>query len=245
MVGWLSDFGMILVAPAFGSFLALLVDRLPRGERVIFSRSYCRSCRHPLGPAELVPIFSRAWQRGRCRWCGDNLPLQDLLIEISALGVAIWAIAASQPTIPTAALGWSLLALAAIDLRHMLLPDAITFPLMLGGLTLSALSNPPWLLGSIAGVALGGSALLVVSFLYLRLKGRDGLGLGDVKLFAAGGAWVGWQGLPGVLLIAALSALLYAVIDGRLTKLRGRPLPFGPFLAAGIWLIWLNGPIAL
>lgn len=239
---WQSDFLLILAAPAFGSFVALLADRLPRGEPVLMSRSRCRSCDVTLGPRDLVPLFSRVWLRGCCRWCKNQIPLSDTIIEIAACGIAVFAVAATASPIATAALGWTLLALAVIDARHMVLPDELTLPMFAAGLLMAVVHGNAFTDG-LAGAAIGAAVLMTVATIFRLVDGREGMGLGDVKLFAAGGAWVGWQGLPGVLLIAALSGLLYAVLVGRFSDRAGEPIPFGPFLAAGIWAVWVCGPV--
>jgi leader peptidase (prepilin peptidase) / N-methyltransferase len=123
------------------------------------------------------------------------------------------------------------------------LPDALTLPLLVAGLavvpTVGSWSE------HVVGAAAGGAFLILVGSTFGRITGRDGLGMGDVKLFAAGGAWTGWQALPGTLLVAALLGLAYAAISGRVGEGRDRPIAFGPFLAVGIWTSWLYGPLSL
>ena len=133
-------------------------------------------------------------------------------------------------------LAWS----AAVDARSMILPDALTLALALGGVAASlALGEPP-LSDALGGALAGGGFLALVSAGYRALRGVEGLGFGDVKLVAAGGLWTGWQGLPPVVLTASVGALVFifaqAARHGGLE--RGRRIPFGPFLAAGIALTW-------
>ncbi len=139
----------------------------------------------------------------------------------------------------------ALVALSTIDLYHHRLPDLLTLPLVLAGLTFSvAIRNDDALERSIAAV-LGYAVLFAVAEVYERLRHRPGLGLGDAKLFAGAGAWVGLAGLPAVLLLAAgaaLSAVLLAALFGKQATLSTR-IPFGPFLAFGIWIVWLYGPM--
>jgi leader peptidase (prepilin peptidase)/N-methyltransferase len=143
--------------------------------------------------------------------------------------------------------GWWLLALGWIDLRRWILPDVLTLPLIPIGLVLAAVLGPEELVDRIAGAAFGYAGLWAVAWIYRRLRGRDGLGLGDAKLLAAAGAWVGVSGLPSVLAGGAIAALLAAgglALAG--TRLRrDSALPFGPFLAAAAWAVWLFGPIGL
>jgi leader peptidase (prepilin peptidase)/N-methyltransferase len=138
-------------------------------------------------------------------------------------------------------LGWALLTLAWIDAQHWLLPDRLTLPLVVAGLAAALIFDPSELTGRALGAALGYLALRAVAFLYQRVRGRDGLGQGDAKLFAAAGAWVGAGALPQVILIAALAAL-FAAACLRLSGVRLGPfsaLPFGPFLAFATWLVWM------
>lgn len=248
--GWTAGQWLAVVAAPFvGSLLGVLVERLPAGEPVAFSRSRCRACGATLGPRDLVPFLSFALTRGRCRHCGAAIGWFAPAIEAAAVAVALWA-AAVVPADwlwPTAGLGWALLALAVIDARHLLLPDALTLPLIPAGLLVVALAVPERLIAHLVGVAVGLLVPAAIRILYRRLRGREGLGFGDVKLLAAAGAWVGWQGLPWLILIAGATAiaavLLVALVRRRLDA--GAPIPFGPFLCLAFWLVWLYGAPSL
>lgn len=233
---------LLIVAPFVGSFLGLLIERLPRGEPVVTGRSVCRACATPLGPLDLVPLLSWSLGRARCRHCHAALSGFYPAIELVALGVAIWSLLAVPGWLAwsTAALGWTLVALAEIDRRHFILPDILSLPLIGAGLVL-AWAIPNMALGQhLIGVLAGAGVISLVAVGYERFRGREGLGLGDVKLFAAAGAWVGWQGLASVLLIGAASGLAVALIARWRAQ---KPIPFGPFLALGFWLTWLYGPL--
>lgn len=134
-----------------------------------------------------------------------------------------------------------------IDLERMVLPDLLTLPLVLMGLAWTWLTAPQALAEHLIGAALGYGALAGLAFAYRRLAGRDGLGLGDAKLLAAAGAWLGWSALPLVLLIASGSGLLQVLWQSRAGAPRqasiplGHAIPFGPHLAAGFWGVWLFG----
>ena len=241
----LADFAVVLVAPFVGSFIGLAVLRRGTGAPIVRGRSHCPACGRTLGPAELVPLASWLVLRGRCRGCGARIRLYYPAMELAALGLAVWAIAAAPGWIGWlgAGLGWTLLALVAIDLREMALPDALTLPLIAVGLLVAALAfREP--VDHVIGAAAGAAGFAALGWGWERATGREALGLGDAKLFAAAGAWLGWQGLPSVLLIAALAGLAMALVRGLLRQggLRA-PLPFGPGLAAGFWLTWAHGPI--
>ncbi len=240
---------LLLAAPCVGSFLGLVAVRLPEGRSVLGGRSACPLCGAVLGFLDLVPILGWRLARGRCRHCGAPISWTYPAIELAALAVAVWSLAVLPGWLAWAscALGWSLIALAAIDARHLLLPDALTLPLIPAGLAVAWLVDPAKLPDHALGAGAGFLTLGAVAVLYRRLRGREGLGLGDAKLFAAAGAWVSWEGLPSVLLLAAAGALLWHLVATRLSgrRLEGRELPFGPYLAAAIWLVWLYGPVVV
>jgi leader peptidase (prepilin peptidase)/N-methyltransferase len=149
--------------------------------------------------------------------------------------------ALGTPWVLLAALGLSLLYVALHDIRFMLLPDAVTLPLIALGFVNVIWTGPSFsdrVIGAVAGLVI----LPLINWVYRRLRGRDGIGLGDAKLLAAAGSWLGWAGLPLVLLVASLSGLLavaaMALYRRRLP--RGRLIPFGPFLALGFFLMFLE-----
>jgi leader peptidase (prepilin peptidase)/N-methyltransferase len=234
----------LLAAPFAGSFLFALVRRLPREEAGLWGRSRCEACGHRLGPLELVPVASFLTLRGRCRACGTPIPAGHLFAELAAVLVAAAAIATGADGLALWAgcgLGWTLLALAWIDWDFFLLPDVLTLPLLVAGLG-EAWLDAPWALTDRAFGAIAGYAgLRLLGAIYHRLRGREGLGQGDAKLLAVGGAWLGWPALGHVLLLAAVFGLGLAVAR-RLRGLAltaGTALPFGPPLAAAIFFLWL------
>jgi len=244
--GWLWP---VVLAPFVGSFLGVLVTRLPTGAPVVIGRSVCDACGRRLGIVDLVPLLSWLVLRGKCRSCRQPIDWLLPTIELAAIAVPLWASLPEDapPLWPSALLGWALLALAAIDARHLLLPDALTLPLIPAGLGIAWLTEPDRLVADLYGTILGFLVLEGLRLVYRRLRGREGLGFGDVKLLAAAGAWVGWDGLPSVLAIAALSGLaVAALLSLRGTKLTATSkLAFGPYLCLGLWLVWLYGPLAL
>jgi leader peptidase (prepilin peptidase)/N-methyltransferase len=243
--GW----GLIVAAPFIGSFLGVLIRRLPEGRPIVWARSACEACGAGLTASELVPLVSWVIARGRCGHCGRPVGWFYPAVELAALAAALIALAVDD--IETAwldcLLGWWLLALAWIDVRRLILPDVLTLPLIVAGLLAAAVLDPDSLAERALGAALGYLALRAVAWAYLRLRGREGLGQGDAKLLAAAGAWLGAVALPQIILVAALSALLVAAalrLSGR-TMHAHSALPFGPFLALAIWALWLFGPLPL
>jgi leader peptidase (prepilin peptidase)/N-methyltransferase len=234
-----------LVAAGFliGSFLATLVVRFPAGAPIIAARSACPACGRRLSPLELVPVLSWAAQLGRCRGCGAQISPFYPAMEIAAAIVPAWASfeASGAALILSCVLGWFLVALAAFDLSVRRLPDILTLPLLVLGLGATTLLNEDLLIDHMIGVVAGFAILFGIAFVYRQLRNREGLGLGDAKLFAAAGAWLGWRGLAPALLIGTLTALLAIVIAravGRTVDATSR-VPLGAFLALGIWIIWL------
>ena len=238
-VAWSS----VLAAPFIGSFLGVVVRRLPEGRPIAWSRSHCEGCGARLGVRDLVPLFSWLAGRGRCRFCGRPLEWFYPLIELAALAVALISLFVDNGADVwlDCLLGWWLLTLAWIDVRCWLLPDSLTLPLIIAGLAAAAAFDPEGLTDRAFGAAAGYLGLRMVALIYRALRGRDGLGGGDAKLLAAAGAWVGLRALPQVVLLAALAGLLAAACL-RLFGIRlgaQSAIPFGPFLALAIWLLWL------
>jgi leader peptidase (prepilin peptidase) / N-methyltransferase len=247
-VRFIPGWSLLAAAPIVGSFLGVVIRRLPEERGFAGGRSHCERCGAVLAPRDLVPVVSWALLHGRCRYCGAKLGWFYPAVEIAALAVAAIAFAAdAAPRVWLDCLfGWWLLTLGWIDLRCWLLPDALTLPLIVAGLVQAAIFAPDELTGRGAGAALGYLGLWLVAIAYRRLRGRDGLGMGDAKLLAAIGAWTGALALPQVVLLAACSALLVA-LGFTLAGIRLRaatPLPFGPFLALAAWAIWLWGPLS-
>lgn len=215
-----------------GSFLATLILRWPQGRGVARGRSACDGCGRVLGVRDLVPLLSALVQRGRCRTCGTAIDPLHGQVEAGCALIGALAIGGMPGPggIGWAVLGWMLLTLAMLDWRHFWLPDALTLPLAFLGLTLGMWATDVVLIDRIIGAAVGYGALLAIALAYRALRGRDGLGLGDAKLLGALGAWFGWQALPFILLIAAVTGLLVMVVTGRARDRTAR-VPLGTFLA--------------
>ena len=193
----------------------------------------------------LAPLSLRL-PHGEARRCPSLRRYAFIISAAAAIGV--WA-AVARPAplaaVLTAFLGWQLLLIAVIDAEHFRLPDVLTLPLLVtGGLTALLLDHTAPLDAGIGAVA-GFAGLWGLAFAYRRLRGRDGLGDGDPILLAAGGAWVGWLGLPSVLLWASAAGLSFVAakfLVGTTMSATDR-VAFGPCLAAGIWLTWMLGPL--
>jgi leader peptidase (prepilin peptidase)/N-methyltransferase len=175
--------------------------------------------------------------------CGANAAAAALGIGVGALSFYVFSPAAA---LVSCALGWTMLAIAAIDARRFAIPDALSLPaipagLLASGSLLDPASSQLVSLDHVIGACLGGAVFWLVREAYFRFRGREGLGLGDVKLASAGGAWIGWEHLVSVVLIAATVALGLAAALAILRResLSGAErIPFGTFLAPSIWVVW-------
>ncbi|WP_342250496.1 prepilin peptidase [Sphingomonas sp. OTU376] len=243
--GWAVLLGVLGLV--FGSFIATLAIRWPAGKAITTGRSACDVCAKGLRAGELIPVLSYLLQRGRCRGCGAPIRVQHVLTELvgGAIGVAA-AIASPDPAGAAGAVfGWLLLTLAALDIEALWLPNKLTATLAIAGLATGFMGLQPALQDRLIGGAAGFGVLWIVAWSYRRLRGRQGLGGGDPKLFGGIGLWLGWQALPLVLLAACLIGLagvLGLMLGGRRITATDR-LPFGVMLAAAAFAVWLGQAI--
>jgi leader peptidase (prepilin peptidase)/N-methyltransferase len=258
--GLLSPFVLALLGLCIGSFLNVVIHRLPlmmeRGWRLESAdllgvaiadspqitlstpRSRCPSCGHQIHWYENIPIASYLWLRGRCSAC--KAPISRRYPSIELLTALLFAACGlhfgAQPTV----LLWcglvaTLVALAFIDLDTSFLPDDLTLPLMWAGIVSAALGwIPVTLTASVGGAVVGYLSLWFVFHAYRLIRGKEGMGAGDFKLLAALGAWMGWQAIPSIIL---LSSAVGAIVGIALIVFRQHdrevPIPFGPYLAGG------------
>jgi len=215
-------------------------------------RSRCPSCQAPITALQNIPVLSWVLLRGRCASCGHPISLRYPSVEVLTAvlsALVAWRFGFGWPTLAAIVLTWFLIALTFIDIDHQLLPDGLTLPLLWLGLFVSLWGTPGGvaplpvdLRSSLIGAMAGYVSLWSVYHLFRLLTGKEGMGYGDFKLLAALGAWLGWQMLLPVILIAAAVG---AVVGLALITLRGHnratPIPFGPFLAAAGWLMLMCG----
>ena len=214
--------------------------------------SACPACKTPIRAWQNIPILSWLALRGRCAACKARIsaryPLVELATGILSAWVA-WHFGLGAAALSALIVTWSLIALTGIDIDHQLLPDTLTLPLMWLGLlaaviagSSSGLSLPVSAPDAIIGASSGYMSLWLVFHAFKLITGKEGMGYGDFKLFAALGAWLGWKVLP---LIILLSAATGAVLGISMIVLRGRdraaPMPFGPYLAVAGWIAMMYG----
>jgi len=228
-----------------GSYLNVVIYRLPRGISTVLPRSRCPGCGAAIRALDNVPVVSYLLLGGRCRVCGARISWRYPLIEgaTAALFLASFLRFGFSVEAPAAALFCALmLVLAVIDVDHMILPDALTWPAVALGLLLqpflpwARLWEGPWgaWAGSALGALLGAGILLAVWLGWYLIRHEEGMGLGDVKMLAAIGAFLGWQGVLVSLFFAALSGALVGLALMAWGRLGAKAkLPFGAFLALG------------
>lgn len=220
-----------------GSYLNVLVHRLPAGRSTIWPRSRCPFCGGAIKARDNIPVLSYLLLRGRCRHCGAPISWRYPLIEgLTALVFVLCVLrfgvtAEAMIGIVFASL---MLLLAAIDIEHFLLPDIVTLPGLLLGLALRAWHPYSSLLDALIGAVIGAGLLILLINFWFWLRHEEGMGLGDVNMLALIGAFLGWQGVLTTLFVAALTGALTGVflLLTRRVGLRSR-LPFGVFLALG------------
>ena len=269
-IGWLLAFAG-LFGLVIGSFLNVVILRLPAKMHAEFEAacaeaagkpietagtrwfgldylirpgSRCPSCGHAIRAWENIPVISWLLLRGRCSECRTAIsiryPLVELLTGLLTMAM-VYRFGIAWSTLALCVLVWGLICLTMIDIDEQLLPDPLTLPLLWLGLLFNLDGHPVALDDAVTGAVAGYLSLWLVFQLFRALTGKEGMGYGDFKLFALFGAWLGWQLLPQIILLASLSG---AVIGVGMVVLRGRdrqiPIPFGPYLVLGglIALFW-------
>jgi len=244
----LSGFGLAAAALAglvVGSFLNVVVHRLPRGESLAFPGSRCPSCGAPIAAYDNIPVLSWIVLRGRCRACHARVALRYPALELAnaVLWAAVFRLAPTWWDFSTGIFLCSAgLALLAIDAEFQILPDLITLPGIAIGLVLAIGSVRRTPLTALIGAALGAGGLFLLAFLYEKIAGQEGMGLGDVKMLGMIGALLGPAGVLVTVLAASLSGsvvgIALMIARGADGKMR---LPFGVFLAIGAIGAWFFG----
>ena len=220
---------------------------------LVVPRSRCPHCNAPITALQNIPVVSWLALGGKCAACRAPISARYPIVELATAvlsAVVAWHFGWGWQTVAALLFTWTLVALTVIDLDHQLLPDVLTLPLLWLGLLMAVAWSPGLRppapvdpVSAIVGAAAGYLSLWLVYWTFKLVTGKEGMGYGDFKLFAAFGAWMGWQMLP---LIILLSAFTGAVIGIALIVTRGRdrniPIPFGPYLAAAGWIALLWGP---
>ena len=224
-----------------GSFLNVVIHRVPRGESIVSPPSACPKCGHRIRPWQNVPIVSWLLLRGRCAGCKASIswryPAVELLGALLAVGCA-WRFGFTFEALALFALLAAMLAVAFIDWEHMIIPDPISVGFLVLGLVLAPFTGPG-ILPAVVGAVVGGGLLLLVGVLWKKARGVDAMGGGDVKLMAAVGAFLGTL---EVLLVIFLGAFLGALVGAVVLRRTGQArIAFGTFLAAATVIVVFVG----
>jgi len=240
------------VAAAFGliwgSFVNVLIYRLPRDHSVVFPPSACPSCQKPIAPYDNIPVLSYLLLLGHCRNCGARIPLRYPLVELLVATASLagyFRQGFSLEYVIELGFAAAMLVLIFIDYDHRILPNIITIPGTFIGLLLAFFRQPITLTEALLGAVLGAGLLLAVAEVYFRLRKTEGLGMGDVKMMAMVGAFLGWK---GVLLTLFAGSLLGSLVGLALMATQGKDLktalPFGTFLGmAATATLFVGSPL--
>ncbi len=267
-LGWFLPLCLLLLGLLVGSFLNVVIYRLPlmmesrwRNDccelleietekqdspmSLASPNSHCPHCKAAIPPWHNIPVLSYLILGGKCAQCGTRISPRYPLVELTS---GLMTMALAYHFAPSAALvgamlfTWCLIALTMIDVDHQLLPDDITLPLLWLGLLFNLSGAFASLQDAVIGAMAGYLVLWGVYWLFKLLTGKEGMGYGDFKLLAALGAWLGWQALPLIILLSSLVGAICGIAL-MLIKSRGKeiPIPFGPYLAAAGWIALLWG----
>ncbi|CAM3912375.1 A24 family peptidase [Vreelandella rituensis] len=258
---------VLVLGLCFGSFLNVVITRLPvmlmkdwraqardalaleEEPQATFNlatpESMCPRCEAPIAWHDNIPLLGWLKRRGRCAQCNTPISIQYPLVELAGALLALAVVALHGVTLESGfiyAACMTLLVLAVIDFRTQLLPDILTLPLLWAGFIYQLAFQPFMLSSAVIGAIAGYLALWSFYWLFKLVTDKEGMGYGDFKLLAALGAWLGWSYLPLILVLSAgLGALIGIIVQLALPRLRGAPMPFGPYLALAGWVALLVG----
>ena len=234
----------------WGSFANVCIYRLPQDKGVVSGRSYCPKCKAQISWYDNIPILSYLFIQGKCRKCKKQISIQYLIVELLSILSFVAAYFFYGITVTT--LLFMILALAFIiiffiDLKHYIIPNSLTFPLMFIGFVKSFDPNLnelfPNYINSLIGGVFGYGIIWAIIFIYKVLRNKEGMGLGDAKLLSAIGFWFGWIAIPFILFLSSVIALL-SVIPSLLknSKTMSSQIPFGPYIIVGtlVYLFFEN-----
>ena len=226
----------------WGSFCNVCIYRLPNNDSVVTKRSFCRSCKNKIKWYDNIPLLSFIFLRGKCRTCNNKISSQYFLVElISAISfLSIYFIyGISITTLLLIILSIFFIIIFFIDLKHYIIPNELTFPLMLIGFIKSFDPNLnqtifPNYINSLLGGFFGYAVIWLIIFLYKKIRNKEGMGLGDAKLMAVVGFWFGWASIPFTIFISSAVALVL-VVPSLIKKTRNMSaqIPFGPYIIIG------------
>jgi len=239
---------VFILGSIWGSFSNVCIHRLPDNKGVVRGRSYCPSCKKQIRWYDNIPIFSYVLLKAKCRDCSAKINVKYLLVELVCALSFVWffyLFGLSLTTLLFFILSIFFVIIFFIDLKHFIIPNELTFPLMAIGLFKSFNPNLnqylfPNFLNSVIGGVAGYLIIWMIIFIYKRLRNKEGMGLGDAKLLSAIGFWFGWISIPFILFFSSFIALVLA-IPSLINKSKNlsTQIPFGPYLILGCVLYLL------
>ena len=235
MRGPLASIFFIVLGACIGSFLNVCIYRISEGKSIIFPKSFCPNCRHPIRLYDNIPIISYLVLRGRCRNCHKKISLRYPVVELITALLSLflfWKYGFSFQYLFAFIFTCALIIITFIDLDHQIIPDVITLPGIPLFFLLTFFFMDISFLDSIFGILIGGGSFYLIAVVYQLVTKREGMGGGDIKLIAMLGAFLGWKSL---LFILILSSFLGAITGVSIMIIHGKDLkyavPFGPFLS--------------
>jgi len=241
---------VIILGALWGSFANVCILRLPQNKGVVSGRSYCPKCKKKIIWKDNIPIISYILLKGKCRKCKKPISSQYALVEMLSLisfASIYYLYGISFTTLLLIILALVLIIIFFIDLKHFIIPNTLTFPLMALGLIKSFIPNLneifPNYIDSIIGGLFGYGIIWSIIFFYKQIRKKEGMGLGDAKLFAVIGFWFGWISIPFVIFLSSITALISVVPDLiKNSKKMSTQIPFGPYIIIGtlLYLVFEN-----
>jgi len=240
--------GLFIIGLLIGSFLNVVIYRLPLGKSVVSPRSACPKCGFSLKPWHNIPVFSYLFLKGKCVSCDKKIPFRYPLVELLT-GCLFLGAFLTQPfdlsfwirDLPFLSI---LIAIAFIDLDHQIIPDELSLGGLVYGLLTAYFATRIGIVSSLMGAFFGFSVFYALSYAYYKVSGKIGLGGGDIKYLAMAGAFLGLEGVFYTLLLSSLSGAVIGIFVGIVQKeknLMGMSIPYGPFLVFGSLVYYFIG----
>ena len=235
-------FAAFVLGCIWGSFSNVCIYRLPNDQSVVKGRSFCTSCKEQIKWYDNIPFLSFIFLKGKCRKCGNKISSQYFLVEfVSAISFIIvyHLYGISITTLLLIILSIFFIIIFFIDLKHFIIPNELTFPLMLIGFVKSFEPNLnqtifPNYINSLIGGVFGYLIIWLIILFYKKVRNKDGMGLGDAKLMAVVGFWFGWTSIPFTIFISSFVALFFAIPSLiKKNKNMTTQIPFGPYIIIG------------
>ncbi len=235
-------FAAFVLGCIWGSFSNVCIYRLPNDQSVVKGRSFCTSCKEQIKWYDNIPFLSFIFLKGKCRKCGNKISSQYFLVEfISAISFIIvyHLYGISITTLLLIILSIFFTIIFFIDLKHFIIPNELTFPLMLIGFVKSFEPNLnqtifPNYINSLIGGVFGYLIIWLIIFFYKKVRNKEGMGLGDAKLMAVVGFWFGWASIPFTIFISSFVALIFSIPSLiKKNKNMATQIPFGPYIIIG------------